>query len=96
MTPPATAIMANTEEEAPRSPAQETRRHCLTEQWNGFISKNTATGLAINVRIIVIIIAVKITSDISCGIVNSPNRKNIKICAKDVTPSKNGMSVALL
>ena len=96
MMPLATAMIANTEEEAPRSPAQDTKRHCRAEQRNGFSSKNTATGRAISVRIIVMISADGMTAGIWCGKVNSPNRKKINICASVVTPSKNPISVALL
>ena len=48
--PLATAIIANTDEEAPRRPAHEINRHWGMLQRNGRSSKKTATGLAINVK----------------------------------------------
>ena len=73
------AIIANTEEAAPRSPAHDTRRHCCTLHRNGASNTKTATGLAIRVIKTVMARAVGIICGIWCGKESSPNKKNIKI-----------------
>ena len=42
-------MMANTADAAPRRPANAVRACCLQEERKGVITRNTATGLAINV-----------------------------------------------
>ena len=44
------AIIANTMDAAPRSPAQDTRSCCFTGQRNSIKIANTETGLATNVK----------------------------------------------
>ena len=51
-------MIANTQEEAPRNPAHEINKHCLNPHLQGSISKNTAIGLATNVKIATITSAV--------------------------------------
>ena len=94
-TPAATAIMAKTEDEAPRSPAQEINPICSLLHFKGTIKNETAIGLAIKVRITTITNAFGAKPIICFGKVNKPNRKKIIICAKLVTPSKNGIKVFL-
>lgn len=76
---------------APRSPAYDIKRFCFIPHLKGLRIRKTAIGLATKV----INKAINNADNIICGILlgyaKSPNKKNVIICAKLVTPSKNGI-----
>lgn len=93
--PLATAMMANTIDAAPRSPAQDTSRHCRTPQRKGASSRKTAAGRATKVRNTIMAKAGRKTAGSCRGKESSPSRKKIKICARPVSPSKKWTRAAL-
>ena len=90
------AIIANTMDAAPRSPAHETNICCRHLLRKGVNSKHTTAGLATNVKNNAIISDGKTTAGSADGNANSPTRKKTNICIKPVTPSKKCTSDFLL
>ena len=74
-------MMANTADAAPRRPANAVRACCLQEERKGVITRNTATGLAINVSPRKMSRAVPSMGRSMEGNTRSPSRKKISICA---------------
>ena len=90
------AIMANTMDAAPRSPAQETRICWRREDLNGVSKIAVTSGLAIRVRNAAMAAAGSHTAAILEGKESSPRIKKISICIRLVRPSKKLTRVFLL
>ena len=89
------AMMANTTDAAPLSPTKETSSCCLHLLRNGAMMANTDRGRATKVMNRAIRMA-GIAMAGSCeGKASSPNRKNMIICIRLVSPSKKGTRVFL-
>ena len=80
-----TAMIANTIDAAPRSPAADTKICCDILLQKGVSSKNTATGLAIKVKNIATANPIPATWNNCDGNDKSPNRKNKSICINPVS-----------